>query len=206
MSHWCLGLTGGIGSGKTAASDYLQTLGVSIVDADIEARIAVEPNQPAWSAIKERFGDDALNADKTLNRGWLREKIFSNPDERIWLEKLTHPIIREQIIQKLTQQTSAYAVLVSPLLFESKQNELVDRVLLIDVTLETQLKRASQRDGASIEQIEKIIATQMPRQEKQKKSDDIVLNESSIEQLHAQLNERHEAYLRLAQKTCTKNR
>lgn len=200
MSHWCLGLTGGIGSGKTAASDYLQTLGVGIVDADIEARIAVEPNQPAWCAIKEHFGSDALNADKTLNRSWLRQKVFSNPDERIWLEKLTHPIIREQIIQKLAQQTSVYAVLVSPLLFESKQNELVDRVLLIDVTLETQLKRASLRDGSSKEQIEKIIAAQMPRQDKQEKSDDIVLNESSLEQLHAQLDERHAAYLRLAQK------
>lgn len=204
MSQWCLGLTGGIGSGKTAASNYLQTLGVGVVDADIEARIAVEPNQPAWFAIKARFGEDVLNADKTLNRGWLRQKIFSEPNERLWLESLTHPIIREQIIQKLAQQTSAYAVLVSPLLFESKQNELVDRVLLIDVSEETQLKRASLRDGASIEQIEKIIAAQMPRQDKQEKSDDIVLNESSLGQLHAQLDERHAIYLKLAQKTCTK--
>lgn len=198
MSNWILGLTGGIGSGKTAASDYLQSKGIAVVDADVEARIAVEPQKPAWQEIKEHFGEDVLNEDLSLNRAWLRQVVFANPDERVWLEQLTHPIIREQICHKLEQQNSEYALLVSPLLFESKQNELVDRVLLIDVSTQTQLERASQRDGSNSDQIQKIIDAQMPRPLKQQKSDDIIVNESSLETLHKQLDEQHLVYLKLA--------
>lgn len=198
MSNWILGLTGGIGSGKTAASDYLQSKGIAVVDADVEARIAVEPNRPAWQAIREHFGKQALNTDLTLNRAWLRQTVFANPDERVWLEQLTHPIIRDQICHKLEQHNSDYALLASPLLFESKQDELVDRVLLIDVSTQTQLERASLRDESNPEQIQKIIDAQMPRPLKQQKSDDIILNESSLESLYKQLDEQHLMYLKLA--------
>ena len=93
-----LGLTGGIGSGKTAASDYFASLGIVVVDADVVAREIVEPGKPAWQAIKDRFGDDALLQDGALNRAWLRQKVFAEPDERKWLESQTHPRIRDEII------------------------------------------------------------------------------------------------------------
>ena len=95
-----LGLTGGIGSGKTAASDYFASLGILVVDADIVAREIVEPGKPAWQAIKDRFGNDALLEDGALNRAWLRQKVFAEPDERQWLESQTHPRIRDEIIRQ----------------------------------------------------------------------------------------------------------
>ncbi|MAR00564.1 MAG: dephospho-CoA kinase [Oceanospirillaceae bacterium] len=194
-----LGLTGGIGSGKTAASNFFASLGILVVDADIVAREIVEPGKPAWQAIKDRFGDDALQQDGTLNRAWLRQKVFAEPDERKWLESQTHPRIRDEIISQLAAATSPYAVLASPLLFESRQNELADRTLVIDVPEETQVERASHRDSNQAEQIRRIIAAQMPRQERLDRADDSVDNSGSLEDLHQHLRPLHQMYLQLAE-------
>jgi len=195
-----LGLTGGIGSGKSAASSYFESLGITVVDADIVAREVVEPGQTAWQAIKDRFGSDALLPDETLNRAWLRQKVFAEPEERKWLESVTHPAIRDSLIQQLSNAQSAYAILASPLLFESGQSALVNRTLVVDVPLETQVQRACNRDDNDEAQIRRIIAAQMPRQERCDKADDVVDNSGLLEDLYQQLQPLHEQYLLLAEK------
>ncbi|WP_420910981.1 dephospho-CoA kinase [Venatoribacter cucullus] len=197
---WVLGLTGGIGSGKSAASDYFAKLGIVVVDADIVAREVVEPGQPAWQAIREHFGPEVLQADGSLNRAWLRQKVFAEPAERQWLEQQTHPRIRDSIIRQLQQAQSPYAILSSPLLFESGQAQLTARTLLIDVPEDVQLQRASARDGNDAEQIRRIMAAQLSRQERRARADDLVDNSGSLEQLYAQLQGLHERYLNYARR------
>lgn len=193
-----LGLTGGIGSGKSAASDYFQRQSIVVVDADVVAREVVQPEQPAWQAIVKRFGADALLENGELNRAWLREVVFADASQRQWLESQTHPRIRQAIIQQLQQANSAYAILASPLLFESQQQQMVQRTLVIDVPEETQLKRASLRDNNNEAQIRQIIAAQMPRAERLQQADDIVDNSNSLEALYQQLEPLHKKYLELA--------
>ncbi len=192
---WVLGLTGGIGSGKTAASDFFASKGITVVDADIVAREVVEPGQPAWQAIKDRFGDQALLADNSLNRAWLREKVFAEPEERKWLESQTHPRIRDNIIRQLQQATSAYAILVSPLLLESGQALLTQHTLLIDVAEDIQIARATSRDQNNADQIRRIIAAQMSRAERRSRADDIADNSLGMAELHQQLELLHSSYL-----------
>lgn len=193
-----VGLTGGIGSGKTAASDYFSSLGVTVVDADVVAREVVQPNEPAWKAIQERYGKEAFHSDLTLNRAWLREKVFAQPSERVWLEQQTHPRIRERLIQQLQNSKSSYSILVSPLLFESGQSALVHRILLVDVPIETQVARACSRDSNNEEQIRRIIAAQMSREDRCAKATDIVDNSADLGNLYQQLQRLHEQYLELA--------
>ena len=192
-----LGLTGGIGSGKSAASAYFRNQGIVVVDADIVAREVVEPGQPALLAIKQRYGSEALHDDGTLNRAWLRAKVFAEPDERKWLESQTHPRIRDSIIAQLKAATSPYAILESPLLFESGQSELVARTLVIDVPEEIQVERACSRDGNEEEQIRRIIAAQIPRSERLQRADDAVDNSGNLEALYSQLEPLHQSYLQL---------
>ncbi len=193
-----LGLTGGIGSGKSAASQWFEQHGIVVVDADVVAREIVEVGQPALLQIQQAFGDWVLQKDGTLNRRALREHIFQSNDARRILESITHPAIRQSIIQQLQDAQSPYVILVSPLLFETNQHELTDHTLLIDASIELQIQRAAQRDGQNIEQIHRIIATQMPREQKQQLADDIVLNDGHLEHLYAHLQPLHEQYLQRA--------
>lgn len=193
-----LGLTGGIGSGKSAASQWFEQHGIVVVDADVVAREIVEVGQPALLQIQQAFGDWVLQEDGTLNRRALREHIFQSNDARRILESITHPAIRQSIIQQLQDAQSPYVILVSPLLFETNQHELTDHTLLIDASIELQIQRAAQRDGQNIEQIHRIIAAQMPREQKQQLADDIVLNDGYLEHLYAHLQPLHEQYLQRA--------
>lgn len=193
-----VGLTGGIGSGKTAASDYLANKGICVVDADVVAREVVEPGKPALLAIEQRYGSEALLSDGNLNRSWLREKVFADSSERRWLEQQTHPRIRDAIIQQLAAATSPYALLVSPLLFESGQAQLTQRTLLIDVPASIQVQRAANRDQNDEAQIRRIIAAQMSREDKRAKADDIADNSQDLSRLYHQLDQLHEYYLTLA--------
>ncbi|RZG83147.1 dephospho-CoA kinase [Acinetobacter venetianus] len=195
-----LGVTGGIGSGKSAATQWFESQGITVVDADIVAREVVELGQPTLNAIQKAFGYWVISNDGSLNRRALREHIFRFPEARHTLEQITHPAIRRSIIEQLQQAQSPYVILVSPLLFETNQHELVQHTLLIDADEQTQLDRASQRDGQSKEQIRKIIATQMPRSEKQKRANDIILNDGLLEHLHAQLKPLHLEYLQKAER------
>ena len=198
MASWTLGITGGIGSGKTAATDYLHSLGITIVDADVVSREIVAPGQPALTAIHQYFGDEALLENGQLNRPWLRQRVFSDPEQRLALEAITHPAIREGLRQQLQAATSPYAVLASPLLWESGQVNFVQRTLLIDVSEATQMLRASQRDGVSAEQIKAIMQAQWSRGQRLARADDVVSNEGSVADLQRQLDKLHQQYLELA--------
>lgn len=194
-----VGLTGGIGSGKTEVSRRFEQLGITVVDADVVAREIVNTGSSSLSAISEHFGQDILNANGTLNRVQLRLRIFENPDERRWLENLLHPIIRKEIVAQLAESKTPYTILSSPLLLETKQDELVSRVLVIDATEEMQLKRASVRDINNQEQIQKIMATQMSRVERCTQADDIIENHGDLNDLDVAIKKLHTFYLQLAE-------
>ena len=193
-----VGLTGGIGSGKSAASQWFETQGINVVDADIAAREIVEKGQPALAQIQSAFGDWVLLESGELNRKALRGHIFQHPFARQQLEEITHPAIRQSIIVQLEQANSPYVILVSPLLFETNQHLLTQRTLLIDASIELQIQRASQRDGQSVAQIENIIQAQMPRDRKLDLADDIAINDGHLEHLYTQLQKLHLHYLELS--------
>lgn len=192
-----IGLTGGIGSGKSEVSRRFQSLGIVVVDADEVARLVVEPGQPALAAIAEHFGGDILSRDGRLNRALLRKIIFSDPEEKRWLEGLLHPLINQEIRRQLASADSPYAILSSPLLLETRQHELVDRILVIDASEALQVARASSRDGNTIEQIEAIMATQLNREMRISKADDIIHNHGDLPELDQQVNALHQKYMAL---------
>lgn len=193
-----IGLTGGIGSGKTAVSDRFKALGVHVVDADIAARIVVEPNKPAWQDIKDFFGSEVLLPDNTLNRAWLRQQVFADKTKRKQLETYTHPRIREEIIRDLNSSTSAYTLLSSPLLIESGQFELVNKTIVVDVDKDTQIERTCSRDNNEIEQVKRIIAAQISREERLRHADWVVDNSQPLDTLDARVNELHQELLILS--------
>ncbi|AQQ68457.1 dephospho-CoA kinase [Microbulbifer agarilyticus] len=199
-----VGLTGGIGSGKSAAAARFRHHDVNVMDADIAARVVVEPGRPALAAITEHFGADILLENGELDRAALRKQVFDNPEERRWLEQLTHPLIREEIISSLNASykthSAPYAILESPLLVESGQVALVQRVCVVDIPEELQLARATARDSNSAEQIRKIMAAQLPRAERCAQAHDILDNSSSLEALNAQVDALHAQYVQLATK------
>lgn len=197
--QFILGLTGGIGSGKSAASQWFEDQGIIVVDADIVAREVVQKGQTALTEIEQTFGAWVINEHGELDRRALREHIFTNPQARRTLEDITHPAIRNSIINQLQAAASPYVILVSPLLFETDQHKLTQRTLLIDASEELQIQRASQRDLQGIEQIKQIIKAQMPRLDKQQHADDIVLNDGHLDHLYARLEPLHQRYLTLAQ-------
>ncbi|AJY50849.1 MULTISPECIES: dephospho-CoA kinase [Halomonadaceae] len=174
-----IGLTGGIGSGKSTVARAFETLGAASVDADDVAREIVLPGEPALLAIKNRFGDQVIHQDGTLNRAALRAIIFKDPEQRRWLESVTHPKIRERLLQHLAQlktQGAPYVLLVSPLLFESGQNALVNRAVVVDVPQALQLSRTQQRDGVSESQVHAILAAQLSREQRLAQADDVIDN------------------------------
>ena len=194
---WILGLTGGIGSGKSAAAEHFAALGVHVVDADQAARWVVEPGRPALSKIAEHFGEHVLQADGQLNRGALRALIFSEPEQRRWLEALLHPLIREEITHNLAQAQSPYAILVSPLLIESGQYTTTQRVLVIDVPQALQIQRTLKRDNTSEEQVHAILKVQATREERLRHADDVLVNDRDVPWLHEQIDQLHHFYLTL---------
>ena len=195
---YVIGLTGGIGSGKTAVSDRFKALGITVVDADVASRVVVEPGRPALQAIAEHFGATILLADGQLNRAELRKRIFQDDNERLWLEALLHPLIRQEIKDGLNNASSPYALLVSPLLIESGQSKFTNRVLVVDVPEALQLSRTVARDNNSEEQVKAIMAAQASREQRVRQADDVIVNDGSIAQLHEKVQALHEKYLSLA--------
>ena len=186
-----VGLTGGIGSGKSAATSIFEELGIDVVDADLASREAVMPGSNALMKIHERFGDDILLEDKTLNRGKLREIIFDNSEEKIWLEQLLHPEIRDIIQFKLKSSTSDYVILVSPLLFETDQYDFCDLTILIDTSESSQIARTSKRDKVTEDSVKKIIQTQMSRENKLKLANIVINNDNTLEDLKKNVEKIH---------------
>jgi dephospho-CoA kinase len=194
---WVLGLTGGIGSGKSAAAEHFIALGVHTVDADHAARWVVEPDRPALAQIAAHFGTQVLQADGQLDRTALRNRIFQHPEERRWLEALLHPLIRQEIISHLAKAESHYAILVSPLLVESGQHLLTQRVLVVDAPEQLQLERTMQRDSANAAQVQAILKAQASRAERLRHADDVLLNDRDINWLQAEVERLHRFYLTL---------
>ena len=194
---WILGLTGGIGSGKSAAAQHFINLGIHAVDADHAARWVVEPGRPALAQITEHFGTQVLQADGQLDRAALRQLIFDIPEERRWLEKLLHPLIAEEIAAHLARAQSPYAILVSPLLIESGQHAITQRVLVIDAPLQLQIERTLQRDQTSEQQVQAILKAQASREERLRHADDVLVNDRDLAWLHSEVERLHHFYLTL---------
>lgn len=197
MKPWILGLTGGIGSGKSVVVEQFGQLGVHWVDADHAARWVVEPGKPALARIAEHFGDSVLTPAGELDRAALRARVFENAGERKWLERLLHPLIRQEIAEHLSRAQSPYAILVSPLLIEAGQYRQADRVLVVDVPEALQLQRAMRRDQASEAQIRAILKAQASREERLRHADDVLVNDRDLAWLEAEVRRLHDFYLTL---------
>ncbi|MCX2982382.1 dephospho-CoA kinase [Halieaceae bacterium IMCC14734] len=190
-----VGVTGGIGSGKSAATDHFASLGITIVDADLVSRIIVEPGRPALTAIAEHFGAEILQADGQLDRAVLRQKVFTDSAEREWLEQLTHPLIGEEIIRQLAQSQSAYTILASPLLLETSQKDLCAITVVVDVPEELQLQRTMARDANDEAQVRRIMAAQMSRQQRLQLADEVVDNSGDLAGLYGRVEQLHQQFL-----------
>ena len=194
---WILGLTGGIGSGKSAAAQHFSDLGISLIDADHAARWVVEPGRPALAQIVERFGANVLQADGQLDRAALRSLIFQAPAQRHWLEALLHPLINQEINSYLASAQSPYAILVSPLLIESGQHHLTQRILVIDAPEHLQVQRTMQRDQSSAAQVQAILQAQASRDERLRHAHDILVNDRDQLWLQSEVERLHHFYLTL---------
>jgi dephospho-CoA kinase len=190
-----VGITGGIGSGKSAATACFEALGIVVVDADLASRLIVETGKPALSAIVEHFGASILQADGSLDRAALRQRIFAEPEQRQWLEQLTHPLIGAEIQAQLQTSTSPYTFLSSPLLLETSQKGLCDITVVVDVPEEIQLQRTMSRDANSEAQVRNIMAAQMQREQRLALADEILRNDSSLENLRRAVVKLHEKLL-----------
>lgn len=198
MSKFVIGLTGGIGSGKTAVSTIFQELGIDVIDADICSRVVVEKGKPALGEIATHFGSEILLPDGNLDRAKLRARIFQNVAEKQWLEKLLHPLIFNEMLKQLDDARSPYAILVSPLLSETGQNGLCNRVLVVDAEESDQLSRTMVRDNNSQQQVESMIKSQISRQDRLKLADDVILNNGTLDDLKKKVASLHEQYLKLS--------
>ena len=196
MADYVVGIAGGIGSGKTAASDRFAALGIVVVDADVESRRVVAAGEPALAAIAARFGADILQADGTLDRPALRQAVFQNAAERQWLERLLHPRINQRIAAGLSRAESPFAVLVNPLM--RQRDPRANRILVIDVPEEVQIQRTMARDKSTEEQARAILASQTPRAERLAFADDVIVNDGTVAALHAEVDGLHHRYLALA--------
>jgi len=199
MSQMIIGLTGGIASGKTTVANLFIKMGIDVVDADIVAREIVAKDSVALNKISAHFGPRVLLETGELNRAALRQIIFSDDDEKQWLNSLMHPLIRDTIIEQLKDCRSSYCLLVAPLLIENKMQSLVDGILVVDVDEETQIKRTMQRDNCTIEQAKAILASQTNRKTRLASADNILKNNGMINKLTNDVKKLHDGYLKIAQ-------
>ncbi len=194
-----IGLTGGIASGKTTVADLFQEhFNIDIVDADIVAREVVAVGSDGLRQIAEHFGEAILLEDGTLNRAKLREQIFSNPEDKTWLNALLHPMIRNKIEEGLTNIRSPYGLLVAPLLIENQMQGMADRVLIVDVPTEVQIERTMNRDNVSEEQVKAILKSQASREQRLAVADDVIKNHTKNQDLLPQITDLHQKYLAIS--------
>ena len=193
-----IGLTGGIGSGKSSVCEIFRGLGIPIIDSDIIARTLVEPGSPALQQIALLFGEQVLQQDGGLNRAKMRELVFNNEQQREQLESLLHPLIRQQMQQHISRLDSPYVILAIPLLLEKGWQQQLDRVVVVDCSEEQQRERAAQRDGSSAQTINQIIASQISRDKRIAAADDIIDNSRTLESLRSQISTLHQRYLAMA--------
>jgi dephospho-CoA kinase len=193
-----IGLTGGIGSGKSTVAGIFQQFGITVIDADVIAHAMVAPGQPALREIIKAFGPDSVDASGVLDRNRLRKLVFSNPEHRRRLEAILHPKIRREIITLTTKIQSPYCVVVIPLLLETDQRDLVDRILVVDTRVDNQIARVTMRNGLRRHEIIAIIAAQASRDSRLAAADEVINNDGSLEELVNQVRAQHEKYLKIA--------
>lgn len=189
-----VGLTGGIGSGKTTVSRYFRELGVPVIDADEVARRLVEPGTPGLKALEEHFGQSVI-LDGHLDRRRLRAVIFSDINERHWVEALLHPMIQEEMLRLADQHSEPYVILEIPLLFEAGYRSLVNRVLVVEASRDLQIQRVRQRDGVTAEQVEAVMQTQMDSKERRQLASDVINNVDDVDALRVKVELLHAKYL-----------
>lgn len=192
-----IGLTGGIASGKSTIADLFSDLGIEVIDADRISRELVEPGSPLLEQIRTRLGEAFIDEQGRLDRSRLREHVFNHPGARKTLEQILHPAIRAEMEKRARRSFSPYVILVIPLLVETGQQELVDRVLVVDTPEKLQLDRVRERDGISTDQARKILASQANREERLAVADDVILNTGSREKLREAVERLHHQYLEL---------
>lgn len=197
MTMLRVGLTGGIGSGKSTVADLFARRGAAVIDTDNVARQVVEPSQPALAEIVREFGDDLLDASGRLDRARMRDQVFDDPTARRRLESILHPRIRAAVRAQLATIAAPYCLIVVPLLVETGFNELIDRVLVVDVDEEQQRERTSLRDKISVAAVGKIMATQAARAQRIARADDIIVNNGTIADLEREVDRLHASYLAL---------
>ncbi|WP_432277171.1 dephospho-CoA kinase [Glaciecola petra] len=192
---YIVGLSGGIGSGKTSVSNLFAKFGVDIIDADVVAREVVEPGTAGLTALIEKFSKHILSKDGSLDRSKLRKIAFADEASKNALNNILHPIIREGMLQQLSASKSTYCILVAPLLFENGLQKLTDRTLVVDASEQQQLNRTLLRDGGQKETIENIIAAQIERNQRCKMADDIIDNSGNMDSLEESVTRLHKKYL-----------
>jgi dephospho-CoA kinase len=193
-----VGITGGIGSGKSAVTQRFERLGITVVDADVVARIVVEPGRPALAAIAEHFGAGVLLPDGSLDRAELRRRVFVDTAARHWLEQLTHPLIGQEIVDQLNASHSPYTILSSPLLLDTAQHALVDLVVVVDAPEAVQLQRTMARDNNDEAQVTRIMAAQLAREARLARADIVIDNSGSLAALDETVAELHKEFLQRA--------
>ncbi len=198
MMPYIVALTGGIGSGKTTVANEFAKLGVPLVDADVIARQVVEPETPALNSIVLRYGKNILNPDGTLNRSHLRAIIFSNIEEKKWLNALLHPLIQTETQKQFQQADYPYVLWVVPLLIENNISHLADRVLVVDVTREEQISRTIARDNISQEQVNNILEAQASREKRLSYANDVITNHTNDTHITDKVATLHNLYLTLS--------
>ena len=206
MSNYVIGISGGIGSGKTTVTDLFAKHGIGVIDADVIAREVVEPGSPALKAIVDKFGQSVLNHSGgsslgTLDRAKLRTLVFNDSETKSWLNQLLHPAIMQQMLLQTQQAKSAYCLLSVPLLVENKLYEQVDRVVIVDVDEKIQLQRTLVRDKTNKQQIRAIMRAQATRQQRLAVADDIIDNNGKVGDLAKQITQLHKKYLQMAQQS-----
>jgi len=192
-----IGLTGGIGSGKSAAAKLFAGFGISVVDADQASREVVKKGEPALLSISDYFGEEILDKDGTLDRAKLRALVFKDEKKRKWLQSLMYPITNRWIINAIEKSDSSYTILMNPLLIESRQYKWCRRIVVVDVSVETQIDRTMRRDDNTRDQVESIIAAQVYRAKRLEYADDIINNDQSTKELAGKVAQLHRNYLKL---------
>ncbi|MBU2641551.1 MAG: dephospho-CoA kinase [Thiobacillus sp.] len=194
-----VGMTGGIGSGKSTVADAFAALGVPVIDTDVIARELTAPGGVALQAIRAAFGETLMQADGTLDRVALRRRVFADAAARHQLEAILHPAIRQRVEQTLAHLTARYALLVVPLLVETgAYRDVLNRILVVDCPEEIQIARVMSRSGLARDEVRAILAAQAMRAERLAVADDVILNTASIEDLNAKVADLHQGYLELA--------